>query len=428
MSGKSGIDLQPKPEGNHYVTIHDCYRGITDGSTSSAGLLSVIEWLAESTLTRQIKPGEDMPDSIRIDGNCNNPLLVWALDGLIKGSTLKAKLKLLEEKGYISLLLENGRDRIIIYHRKAIAIALSGWRSEKKRPSEKRTLKECADRPKNGHYRPKNGGSTVRKTDTTVRKTDTTIPISILGTNPETNLPPYPPNGGDGEQEDFENVEDENQESLAELLPVKNESSTKAIAMGRGKSSAAKSSRKKKQLPSKSQYHAEECDRLWAVWNPLFQEMRGTRDSLKGFVSGYDWLIETGVSPDDIEEGLTYYVQNKWAQFRDGKKKSPIMPPDGIRFFKGSRDHPDSYCLDALEMKKERVSGRVVASVTSDEQIQAQKNEIGRELRRLNLPGVLSPDWAAHFGVQFVGELNHEQGAEFLRSLKETPDREVSRV
>jgi len=240
-------------------------------------------------------------------------------------------------------------------------------------------------------------------------------------------IPPLPPNGGDGEQEDFENVEEESQESSPEPLPVKDEPPTKAIATGRGKSSAAKSSRKKKQLPSKSQYHAEECDRLWAVWNPLFQEMRGTRDSLKGFVSGYDWLIETGVSPDDIEEGLTYYVENKWGQFRDSSK-SPIMPPDGVRFFKGSRDHPDSYCLDALEMKRERASGRVVSNVTSDEQIQAQKSEIGRELRRLNLPGVLSPDWTAHFGVQFVGELNYEQGAEFLRSLKETPDREVSRV
>lgn len=122
----TGIQIQPKPEGSHYITIHQCYKNITDGKVSTAALLSALEYLATSTLANsgQWEPGTALPNSIKILGNCNNPLLAKLLDGFLKPTSIKTKLKFLEEKGFISLELTKGRNRQITYHRKAISEAL----------------------------------------------------------------------------------------------------------------------------------------------------------------------------------------------------------------------------------------------------------------------------------------------------------------
>lgn len=121
---KPGIDIQPKPEGNHYVVIHRCYKDITDGKESTAAILSVLEYLAERTVLRSTTLNA-VPDSIAIDGDCNYPIFNKLLDGMLKPTAVKNKLKYLDELGFISSTIQGGKRRKIIYNRKAIANALA---------------------------------------------------------------------------------------------------------------------------------------------------------------------------------------------------------------------------------------------------------------------------------------------------------------
>lgn len=138
----TGFILQPKPEDSHYVTIHNCYKDITDNSASTAALLSVLEYLAERSLTKSWDPKSPLPDSIEISGDCNAPLLIHLLDGMLKPTAIKQKLQVLKEKKFISTSVKGGSRRTVIYHRKNIANALSGWSKDDGSKS---------DRSKNGH-------------------------------------------------------------------------------------------------------------------------------------------------------------------------------------------------------------------------------------------------------------------------------------
>jgi len=134
----TGFTFQPKPEGNHYVTIHKCYKDITDGKESTAAILSALEFLA-SRAYQQIVEKSDLikvpvPESIEINGDCNSPLINRLLDGMLKPTAIKQKLKILEELGFISYEILGGKSRKITYHYKSISDALINW--SKSDPSE----------------------------------------------------------------------------------------------------------------------------------------------------------------------------------------------------------------------------------------------------------------------------------------------------
>jgi hypothetical protein len=140
-----------------------------------------------------------------------------------------------------------------------------------------------------------------------------------------------------------------------ESKPQAKKPSVKPKASGEDTSAAApknSTKRKKPKPPERSQHDPDHCQKLWEKWRPFFTKVRETRDSLPGFVEGYDYLRGEGHSAEDIESGLNYYVDNKLKQFE--QCNDTVMPPDGIRFFKGKSGHPSSYCLDALALKRER--------------------------------------------------------------------------
>ena len=122
----TNLNFQPKPDGDRYVAVSISYKRITDGKPSTAALLSALEFLAKSTFLGGQYCGEPLPDSIAISGDCNYPRLNALLDGWLKPSAIREKLQLLESLGYISIQLSvNRQHRGIVYHRKAIAEALS---------------------------------------------------------------------------------------------------------------------------------------------------------------------------------------------------------------------------------------------------------------------------------------------------------------
>ena len=130
----SGFEFIPKPAADHFVTIRKSYKDITDGNASTAALLSVLEYLAFETFKKtvdwsRLARGDrlSLPPTIKIDGDCNFPLLNYLLDGLIKPTSLKQKLKLLEAKGLITVELKWGRKRIIQFHCASVMAALQSW-------------------------------------------------------------------------------------------------------------------------------------------------------------------------------------------------------------------------------------------------------------------------------------------------------------
>ena len=130
--------FQPKPEGDRHVQIHVSYKRIIQAQKPKdsksknnepiAAVLSVLEYLAKSTLEndKHWKPGDRIPDQIRIDEDCNFPRLDRLLDGWLKPTSVRDKLNELAGMGFISIdTASNRRRRFITYNYRTIANALA---------------------------------------------------------------------------------------------------------------------------------------------------------------------------------------------------------------------------------------------------------------------------------------------------------------
>lgn len=146
----TGFVFQPKPEGDHYVEIHLCYKRITDDKVTTAALLSVLEYLAETSLeSSSWTPGDKIPDEIRINEDCNFPRLHRLLDGMMGITAIRDKLKFLDRKGFIRIdYSESARRRCVFYNYKKV--------------SETLQKVDLTPQKVNGHS-PKNGGSAPQK-------------------------------------------------------------------------------------------------------------------------------------------------------------------------------------------------------------------------------------------------------------------------
>ena len=170
----TGFVFQPKPEGDRYVEIHLCYKRITDGKVTTAALLSVLEYLAETSLEASCwTPGDQIPDEIRINEDCNFPRLHRLLDGMMGATAIREKLKLLEAKGFVRIgFPESYRRRCVFYNHKVVADA----------------LKNIDLTPqKVGSHLPKSGGPTPQKVTgqkTTPQKV-LTDPSKSVGLTPQ---------------------------------------------------------------------------------------------------------------------------------------------------------------------------------------------------------------------------------------------------
>jgi len=157
----------------------------------------------------------------------------------------------------------------------------------------------------------------------------------------------------------------------------------------------AKKTRKKKKScdvrharGSNSAYYPTEALDLFELWKPMYSALRGGSDSRAGFIQGFDALIEQDIPVEDIIEGTCFYIHDKMQRL--GRGKNPTVPPDAIRFFKGSRDHPSSYCLDALEHKHAQESRTLtpqqqavmaIATETPPKILELQRKELERRRR-----------------------------------------------
>ncbi len=144
---------------------------------------------------------------------------------------------------------------------------------------------------------------------------------------------------------------------------------------GEGKNSGRGASQRKKRKPTGKTKQAADayerrleldpefearCDRMREQWAPFINQLRGHYCDPQAFRRGYAWLIsewagEHQMTPAEVEEGLSYYVESKLAQVQAGQQ--PTSPPDGIRFFTGKAadsDHPTPYCWLALKRKRDR--------------------------------------------------------------------------
>ena len=120
------------------------------------------------------------------------------------------------------------------------------------------------------------------------------------------------------------------------------------------------------------------CDRLRAQWAPFINQLRGAYCDPQAFRRGYAWLLsewagQHRMTPEEVEAGLSYYVESKLAQIQAGQQ--PTAPPDGIRFFTGKAedsDHPTPYCWLALQRKRDR-------SATGESPFRRKKYGIDRQ-------------------------------------------------
>lgn len=127
---------------------------------------------------------------------------------------------------------------------------------------------------------------------------------------------------------------------------------------GSEKTDSGRKKSHKRKPPAVSQYHPEECRRLYDLWTPMFVEYRGALDSLQQFVQGFDLLLEEGMPLEQIVQGVEYYVSTKMAYARAGRKNDTTKPPDAIRFFRG-KENSESYCLLAYNLWLMRKSDKV---------------------------------------------------------------------
>jgi len=124
MSG--GFVFQSRPSGDRHITIFASYMAITDGSTSAAALLFVLEFMAKSAFTETFDyalTAPPIPSVIDI-GVCSNSRLVSASLGAVKGSELPEKLRMLSERGLVSLYPVDSETTGIMYHHKNVEQAL----------------------------------------------------------------------------------------------------------------------------------------------------------------------------------------------------------------------------------------------------------------------------------------------------------------
>lgn len=350
---KSGITFQPKPEGNHYVTIHLAYKLITDGKAPTAALLSLFEWLAESTLSRMPDwmPGQPIPDVIKIDGHCSNSLLMGKLDGLIKESSLKSKIKILESKGFIKTKVVGGRYRHVWYNYAAIAKALKSAdfsKGSKSDPSKFDPSKFDGKGSKIGASKAKNDGLRGQKLPATIPKTNQL-------SNPDlTNNTPNPSKEGNGEisSTQFPNRIDTPQETSLAVSALEQSSSAdsdkpkdsgskpknkksgasskKSNKKGRYARNAQESKKVYKNLPE-----AERFEAFWSLYDQLKSDMGKQKAGNKQQAAGV-WtdLVNAGVNLDDVAKGFGIWAQAVrsdgygfvWAEFFLGGKKGHTQP------------------------------------------------------------------------------------------------------
>ncbi|MBT9316261.1 helix-turn-helix domain-containing protein [Leptothoe spongobia] len=129
----------------------------------------------------------------------------------------------------------------------------------------------------------------------------------------------------------------------------------------------------------------DRVSRMWDLWNPFFKLMRGTEtpDSPIGFRSGFAWIISPyagkyRMSPEEVEEAVEYYVTNKTKAVNAGQSTS--QPPAAIRFFQGKdpkqADHPEPYCLLALQGKRDKESSDMSAPSKAERMAQEMLNDL----------------------------------------------------
>ena len=179
----------------------------------------------------------------------------------------------------------------------------------------------------------------------------------------------------------------DSQKPTHEQSPVEPEGSGQDKLSGRGVSQHKKRKPRGKTKQAAAAYERRlaldpdfegRCDRLRSQWAPFIVQLRGHYCDPQAFRRGYAWLIsdwagDYRMTPAEVEEGLSYYVESKLAQVQAGHQ--PTVPPDGIRFFTGkteSSDHPTPYCWLALQRKRDR-------SATGESPFRRKKYGIDRQ-------------------------------------------------
>ncbi|MEM9149115.1 MAG: hypothetical protein AAGB19_01495 [Cyanobacteria bacterium P01_F01_bin.3] len=216
----------------------------------------MFEYLAESTLSRSPSwtPGDPVPDVIEIQGPCQNGLLLKLLDGMIKESALKTKIKLLEKLGFVKTKILAGRHRHAWYNYGAISEALAEpglLEGSKSDGSQKDGSISDVSKVKNDVSGPKNNGSRGQKMPATI---PTTNPFSTL----ELDSTPTPPQAGAISLENVQSTSSE--ESSPEMLTTSSPDESDSGEQQNESDKTEKSSRHPKISNS-------DCDRFKVAWN-----------------------------------------------------------------------------------------------------------------------------------------------------------------
>ena len=396
---KSGITFQPKPEGNHYVTIHLAYKLITDGNAATAALLSVFEYLAESTLVRSPgwHPGQPMPAEIKIDGHCSNSLLMRLLDGLVKESSLKTKIKQLTKLGYIKTEIESARYRHVWYNYAAIAKALA-------------TPDLCLKGSKIDGSKIEDKGSTDNgkgsKTDgLRGQKKPATIPSTKPTTNPN---PPQPPTGECETKPDLAN--DGNKPELDFL----------------GEEVGAN----KKQPTGQDIYRAMKFPDVFQAWWSWYKakicsipEAHGKPKSSPGIKAkaGLDWLK---LEESDFKGiGLAEFRLACQLYHKQAFETGGVGVQHGCRFLSGGAAGEPKWLelyQEAHAPATEATPDEFLGDVGESEHLSLSA-QIGQQLKRLKISGLLPEAWQTET-ANFVSELEETGQREYLAHLRQQPD------
>ena len=356
------------PSGNHFVTIHLAYKKIADGKASTAALLSVLEYLAESSLARwpDWNPGDPLPDVIEIAGTCTNGLLMSLLDGLIKESSLKAKLKMLVKMGYIKTKIFAGRNRHIWYCRSEIAAALAEPGLLDKGSKSDGSISDGSISDGKGS---KIAGSRGQKVTARGQKLPTTIPITNTLTNLSLEDPPIVPpqtGGFSGSAVDLSSREVEvGQDDLdaghksVKAWIEKQQISSEASNPEKGETSRESQSKtfnsqvkkpwRKRGVAAEAvnamlaEHDPDVFEGWWAWYRDLCDEINslpGCRiEAAKAWLDGH--AAETPLDLDKFRQGCQLFAAKV--------RKAKYGAPNGYIFLKGKVGHPTPYWLSELE-------------------------------------------------------------------------------
>lgn len=179
-----------------------------------------------------------------------------------------------------------------------------------------------------------------------------------------------------------------------------------------------KTKKSKKKVPTVSQTNPEIAETCYGYWVELFQEVCPDRQPGRaGFMNGFDMLVNgdtlTGesLSPEKIAQAVKFYCSNKLAAIRDGK--SPVSPPSAEIFFRGKKQHPDSYAIAAFQMV-EANQGKSLKGSDINRLINTQQI-------RLGFPGQVQAGWVDGCTGKMVSQLSIEEKIKYHDWLTKLP-------